>query len=229
MSYRSIRLLFAAFTLLAGYSQASEVVLDAGGFEKETVGQSPAGWKAFHDAKAPSIKAVRSGANGSRQSVRGERSESRGGCALWHGFNVPQQRMTIELSFAFSGASKRWLDICTHEPGGKDASQLDLCIQGGVLMQFDGRTRTWEEITRDIQPTLDPVKPVWHRLRAIVVAGQSGIVRDDVWVSYYETKCPLTIGKSAARNAIGPELSFGRVVGDYLDEQVLLIKPSQKK
>ena len=27
------------------------------------------------------------------------------------------------------------------------------------------------------------------------------IVREDVWLSYYGTKCPLTIGKSAARNA----------------------------
>ena len=50
------------------------------------------------------------------------------------------------------------------------------------------------------------------------------IVRDDVWLSYYGTKCPLTIGRSAARNAIGPELAFGWGVGDYLDQQVLLIK-----
>ncbi len=50
------------------------------------------------------------------------------------------------------------------------------------------------------------------------------IVRDDVWLSYYETKCPLTIGKSAAKNAIGPELAFGWIVGDYLKEPVLLIK-----
>jgi len=50
------------------------------------------------------------------------------------------------------------------------------------------------------------------------------IVRDDVWLSYYDTKCPLTIGKSAAENAIGPELGFGWAVGDYLDDPVLLIK-----
>jgi len=50
------------------------------------------------------------------------------------------------------------------------------------------------------------------------------IVRDDVWLSYYDTKCKLTIGKSAAENAIGPELGFGWAVGDYLDAPVLLIK-----
>ena len=50
------------------------------------------------------------------------------------------------------------------------------------------------------------------------------IVRDDVWLSYYDTKGPLTIGKSAAKNAIGPELAFGWVVGDYIEDPVLLVK-----
>jgi alpha-galactosidase len=50
------------------------------------------------------------------------------------------------------------------------------------------------------------------------------IVRDDVFLSYYETKCKLTIGKSAAKNSIGPEIGFGWAVGDYLDDPVLLIK-----
>jgi alpha-galactosidase len=50
------------------------------------------------------------------------------------------------------------------------------------------------------------------------------IVRDDVWVSYYETKGALTVGGFAAKGCIGPELGFGWAVGDYLDGQVLLIK-----
>ena len=50
------------------------------------------------------------------------------------------------------------------------------------------------------------------------------IVRDDVFLSYYETKGNLTIGQSAAKNAIGPEIGFGWAVGDYLDDPVLLIK-----
>jgi hypothetical protein len=48
--------------------------------------------------------------------------------------------------------------------------------------------------------------------------------RDDVWLSYYGTKSPLTIGNSASKGSIGPEIGFGWVVGDYLDEPVLLIK-----
>ncbi len=50
------------------------------------------------------------------------------------------------------------------------------------------------------------------------------IVRADVWLSYYDTKCPLTIGRSAAKDSIGPEIGFGWTVGDYLDNPVLLIK-----
>lgn len=49
--------------------------------------------------------------------------------------------------------------------------------------------------------------------------------RDDVWVSYLDRKGPLTVGFGArASETIGPELGFGWVMGDVLDEPVLLIK-----
>lgn len=47
-------------------------------------------------------------------------------------------------------------------------------------MQFDGRADTWEVITQNIKSTRDADKPVWHRLRAVVDARQSGI---DYWIS----------------------------------------------
>jgi len=50
------------------------------------------------------------------------------------------------------------------------------------------------------------------------------IVRDDVYLSYYDGKTKLTIGKSASHGAIGPELAFGWTVGDYIRAPVLLIK-----
>jgi Carbohydrate esterase, sialic acid-specific acetylesterase len=50
-------------------------------------------------------------------------------------------------------------------------------------------------------------------------------VRDDVWISYLDRKGPLTVGFGArAGETIGPELGFGWVMGDGLDEPVLLIK-----
>ena len=49
-------------------------------------------------------------------------------------------------------------------------------------------------------------------------------VRDDVWISYLDRKGPLTVGYGARQETIGPELGFGWVMGDALDEPVLLIK-----
>jgi hypothetical protein len=48
--------------------------------------------------------------------------------------------------------------------------------------------------------------------------------RDDVWIAYLDRKGPLTVGYGARPDKIGPELGFGWVMGDALDEPVLLIK-----
>ena len=179
MRYKPTCLAFVSLVLLACDLRAAEVVLDAGGFEAETIGEAPANWQPFHATTRPLVQVVSGTANSGR-CLRGQRSESGGLTALSRELASPQQRVMIEFSFAFSLGSGRSLNVWTHEPGGKDASQFNLCIVGRSLMQFDGRTRTWEEITRDIQPTRDPRQPVWHRLRAIVDARQSGI---DFWIS----------------------------------------------
>ena len=56
-------------------------------------------------------------------------------------------------------------------------------------------------------------------------------VRDDVWVRYKRENGPLlsgplTVGFSVYgdRHHFGPELQFGHVLGDYFDNQVVLIK-----
>jgi hypothetical protein len=60
----------------------------------------------------------------------------------------------------------------------------------------------------------------------LVDAGGHWVTRDDVWI--WSTtdggeKGNLTVG-FGSRDWIGPELGFGSVVGDFYDEQVLLIK-----
>ncbi len=55
------------------------------------------------------------------------------------------------------------------------------------------------------------------------------VVRDDVWYYGFTTadgveKGNLTVGFGAADFNIGPEFGFGHVMGDYYDEQVLVIK-----
>jgi len=86
----------------------------------------------------------------------------------------------------------------------------------GVIEGGPGQKGTLETLSQD------PASAA--RYKHLLDKDGEWIVRDDVWLSYYDTKCPLTIGRSAARNAIGPELGFGWAVGDYLDQQVLLIK-----
>jgi alpha-galactosidase len=49
------------------------------------------------------------------------------------------------------------------------------------------------------------------------------IGRDDVWVKFLDRRGKLTVGYGSPK-CIGPELGFGRVVGDRYDEPVLLIK-----
>jgi len=50
------------------------------------------------------------------------------------------------------------------------------------------------------------------------------VVRNDVWIWYLGRTGGLTVGYGARSDRIGPELQFGNVMGDYLDDQVLLIK-----
>jgi alpha-galactosidase len=49
-------------------------------------------------------------------------------------------------------------------------------------------------------------------------------VRDDVWISYLDRKGPLTVGFGGDPRMIGPELGFGWVIGDKIEEPVLLVK-----
>jgi len=62
------------------------------------------------------------------------------------------------------------------------------------------------------------------RFAPLVDAAGKWRTRDDVWISYLDRKGPLTVGYGARPEMIGPELGFGWVMGDALDEPVLLIK-----
>lgn len=154
-------------------------LLPGGDFENGMIGQAPRGWGTFTPGTVPFVRIAQPGANGSKQCLRGERSNDNGLVALTKTF-PKQRRIQIDFSFAFSPGRGRSLNLWTFEPQGRDASQLNLCIQQGALRQFDGRTQTWVEISRNVQASIDSKKPVWHRLRAIVDAKHSGI---DFWLS----------------------------------------------
>jgi len=62
------------------------------------------------------------------------------------------------------------------------------------------------------------------KFRHLKNADGSWIVRDDCWINYLDRQGPLTVGFGARPEKIGPELGFGTVVGNALENQVLLIK-----
>ena len=62
------------------------------------------------------------------------------------------------------------------------------------------------------------------RFEHLVDSSGAWVVRDDVWIWYLGRKGPLTVGYGARSDRIGPELGFGHVLGDCLENQVLLIK-----
>ncbi len=62
------------------------------------------------------------------------------------------------------------------------------------------------------------------QFRHVVDADGRWVVRDDVWIWYFDRKGGLTAGFGARDTTIGPEFGFGHGVGEALDDQVLLIK-----
>ena len=60
--------------------------------------------------------------------------------------------------------------------------------------------------------------------RHLVDKDGNWVERKDVWIWYLDRKGNLKPGFGSNPGAIGPELQFGHVVGDYFENQVLLIK-----
>lgn len=60
--------------------------------------------------------------------------------------------------------------------------------------------------------------------KSLLAADGKWRVRDDVRITYLDRKGALTAGFGVKEDRIGPELGFGWVVGDAIEEPVLLIK-----
>ena len=62
------------------------------------------------------------------------------------------------------------------------------------------------------------------RCKHVVDKDGKWVVRDDVWIWYFDRKGGLTAGYGAKETTIGPEFQFEHAMGEALDNQVLLIK-----
>lgn len=173
-------LLIVAILLFPTLAIGAETVYSSRGFEFEKKNSAPADWDPFHNSSRPNAKVVIGGANGSLQCLKVQRTSRNGWVALSKTLANPKSRILTEFSFAFSPGAGRSLNLWTHAPKGRDARQLNLCIQNVGLLQYDGQADAWVTITRDITPSTNPQNLIWHRLRVLMGANRTGI---DYWVS----------------------------------------------
>lgn len=150
-----------------------------GGFENQAVGRAPEGWRPFRDELPPKAIVAEGGAGNSSKCLRVLPAAVRGMVALAYDFQ-PRARVQIDLKVAFSESSGRTVNFWSYEPGGTDASQWNFCIQENRLMQYDGRTRKWKPLKRQLRPSADPKRPQWNRLRVVFDSNSQGV---DYWVA----------------------------------------------
>ena len=89
-------------------------------------------------------------------------------------------------------------------------------LAGQSNMEGKGRVSHLDDLTKD-----PARKATFGHLKT--PDGQ-WVVRRDVWIDYLGRKGGLSVGYGGRRNLIGPEMQIGHVLGDHLDNQVLLIK-----
>ena len=135
-------------------------------FERQAVGKPPAGWTAFLGTR-PAARIVAGGAGGSSKCLKVTRSDDGRLVAINVALPKAQDRILVEFSFAFSPGAGRSLNVWSHEPNSRDASQINIAIQQDQLQQYDGRRRTWRGFSDKVQPSPNPKRPVWHRLRIV--------------------------------------------------------------
>jgi len=91
---------------------------------------------------------------------------------------------------------------------------------GCILFKFtNGGRGSLEHLVRDAATR--------ERFAHLVDRQGDWVRREDVWIAFRgarELHGELSVGYGAREDAIGPELGFGTVVGDQLDEPVLLVK-----
>ena len=97
-------------------------------------------------------------------------------------------------------------------------------LAGQSNMEGQGRVSEGSRATLEMLVKKDDAGTYQH----LVDKDANWTVRDDVWIYYNRQSNPvkggLTIGQGTNSEKIGPELQIGHILGDMLENQVLLIK-----
>lgn len=126
-------------------------------------------------------------------------------------------------------------EVHRKEPGGK-AVQTAIKLEAGKKVPFkvtylnqQGSALGWYA-RKDIPGTLKSVVGYDGKFKYLVNDKGEFTPRNDVWYTGVVTATAnkwLDIGCGASATSIGPELGFGHMVGNHLDEPVLVLKASQ--
>ena len=94
-------------------------------------------------------------------------------------------------------------------------------MEGAGVVSSGAKPRNEGNGTLDFLVNKSEIRKDYQHL---IKSDGSWIVRNDVWIWYLGRKGNLSVGYGAQRNRIGPEFQFGNVIGNAIDEPVLLIK-----
>ena len=163
-----------------------------------------------------------------------------GGAQVVRGFITPQDTGVYEFRPGYGGSTHNIMEVAGEEVYrklvGQEAVLSEIALTAGKKVPFKITYLTKQAdglgwIDRvDVPGALATFVKQQRMFPFLINDQKQWVSRDDVWykgvVAARASKW-LSVGCGASGNTIGPELGFGHVVGDYLDEPVLILKASQ--
>jgi alpha-galactosidase len=148
----------------------------------------------------------------------------------WRDDSPPPEAQTVEIaatnaSFGDPAPGRVKQLRLEYAVGGQRQSQTVTENETLTIAAKPGTVEVVEAVYGDLPD--GPRDDVTAAVRALVDADRGRArwrSRDDVWVWFNGHKGALTTGFGAGRELFGPELGFGQVLGDALNEPVLIIK-----
>ena len=159
-----------------------------------------------------------------------------GGAQVTRGFVQVTETGIYEFRPGFGGSMDNLMEVdgkvVHHKEVGKEAVRTEIKLEGGKKVPFkityftkDGNGLGWI-VRMDVPGTLSTMVKHNGKYRYLMNEKEQWVARDDVWYKGVVAAAGSRwLGVNGGR--IGPELGFGHVVGNNIDDPVLVLKASQ--
>jgi hypothetical protein len=159
-----------------------------------------------------------------------------GGTQVTRGFVQVKDTGIYEFRPGYAGSTYNVMQVAGKEVHrqevGQDAMRTELKLEGGKKVPFKITYFTKQAnglgwiVRLDVPGALSTMVKFKGMYPYLIDQNRQWVSRDDVWYRGVVTAVGnRPLGVSGGR--IGPELGFGHVVGDYIDDPVLILKTSQ--